>query len=227
VDVLRLLMVDDHAMLTEALSVRLATHPDLWIVGSCTTGDPRLPELVGRLRPDVLMIDPQPVGRDAGALLERLAAQRAGVRIVVLTGAQDARMAIDVARAGASAWVSKDSDVEEMTRVLRSVHRGCSSYPPELLGAVLRALREDARRAVSRGGPLDVLSARERDVLAGMVAGMRGPQIAAELLISAETVRTHIRSILGKLRVRNQVEAISLACAVGLPAAGPGVPPRG
>jgi two-component system nitrate/nitrite response regulator NarL len=92
---------------------------------------------------------------------------------------------------------------------------------------VLRALREDARRMVSRGGPLDVLSARERDVLAGMVAGKRGPQIAAELLISAETVRTHIRSILGKLRVRNQVEAISLACAAGLPATDSGVPPRG
>lgn len=219
-DVVRLLMVDDDAMLTEALSVRLATHADLWIVGSCTTGDPRLPELVGRLRPGVLLIDPEPAGRDAGALLERLAGQRAGVRIVVLTGAGDPRMAIDVARAGASAWVSKDSDVEEMARVLRGVHRGDSSYPPELLGAVLRALRADARQVSSRGGPLDVLSARERDVLAAMVAGNRGPQIAAELLISAETVRTHIRSILGKLRVRNQVEAISLACAAGLPTGG-------
>lgn len=224
---MRLLMVDDDAMLTEALSVRLATYPDLWMVGRCTTGDPRLPELVGRLRPDVLTIDPQPAGRDAGKLLERLAAQRASVRVVVLTGAQDARMAIDAARTGVSAWVSKDIGVDAMARVLRGVCRGYSSYPPELLGAVLRALREDARQAARQGGLLDVLSSRERDVLAGMVAGKRGPQIAAELLISAETVRTHTRNILSKLRVRNQVEAISLACAVGLPATEPLQPPPG
>lgn len=224
-NVLRLLMVDDHAMLTEALSVRLADHPGLWVVGSCTTTDPRLSEVVGRLRPDVVTVDPQPAGRNAGELLERLSGQRASVHIVVLTGAQDVRMAIDAARAGASAWVTKNSDIDEMTRVLVGVCRGYSSYPPELLGAVLRALRDDVRQAAGRGSLLNVLSARERDVLAGMVAGKRGPQIAAELLISAETVRTHTRSILSKLRVRNQVEAISLACAAGLPAAEP-VPER-
>jgi two-component system, NarL family, response regulator LiaR len=221
VNLLRLLMVDDHAMLTEALSVRLANHPDLWVVGSCTTSDPRLSELVGRLRPDVLTVDPQPAGPGAGELLRRLSGQRASVRIVVLTGAQDARMAIDAARAGACAWVTKDSDVDEMTRVLVGVCRGCSSYPPELLGAVLRALRDDVRQAAARSTLCDVLSARERDVLAGMVAGKRGPQIAAELRISAETVRTHTRSILSKLRVRNQVEAINLACAAGLSGAEP------
>lgn len=214
-------MVDDHAMLTEALSVRLGTHPDLWVVGSCTTGDPRLSELVGRLRPDVVTVDPQPAGHCAGELLQRLAGQRASVRIVVLTAARDARMAVDAARAGVSAWVTKDSDVDEMARVLRGVCRGHSSYPPELLGAVLRALRDDVRQAAGRSSLLDVLSPRERDVLAGMVAGKRGPQIAAQLLISAETVRTHTRSILSKLRVRNQVEAVSLACAAGLAATEP------
>lgn len=216
VNVVRLFMVDDHAMLTEALSARLAGHPGLWVVGSCTTSDPWLSELVGRVRPDVVTVDPQPAGRDAGDLLERVAGQRAGVRIVVLTAAQDARMAIDAARAGACAWVTKDSDIDEMTRVLIGVCRGDSSYPPELLGAVLRALRDDVRQAAARGTLCDVLSARERDVLAGMVAGKRGAQIAAELLISAETVRTHTRSILSKLRVRNQVEAINLACTAGL-----------
>jgi DNA-binding NarL/FixJ family response regulator len=213
---LRLFMVDDQTMLTEALSLRLSAYADLWVVGRTTLDDPRLPELVGRLRPDVLTVDPQPAGRNASKLLEGLAAQRATVRIVVLTGSLDTRMAVDAARAGVVAWVKKDSSVEEMTWVLRSARRGYSSYPPELLGTVLRELREDVRRARAQGGLLEVLSGRERDVLAGMTAGKPASRIAEELSISVETVRTYTRSILSKLRVRSAVEAISLACAAGL-----------
>jgi NarL family two-component system response regulator LiaR len=215
VHVLRLLMVDDQQMLTEALSARMSAVEDLWVVGRYATGEPRLLEMVDRLRPDVITIDP-PAGPAAGDLVERLAAQRPAASIVVLTGVHDTASAVEAARAGATAWVPKESGVDDLTRVLRGVCRGDSWFPPDLLGPVLRALREDTRRAGERNGPLDVLSDRERDVLLGMVSGKRGHQIAEELLISAETVRTHTRSILSKLCVQNQVEAISVACAAGL-----------
>ncbi|MGI8306197.1 response regulator transcription factor [Saccharopolyspora hattusasensis] len=214
VDVVRLLMVDDHLMLAEALSARLAEVPDLWVVGHCQTGDPRLPDVVWQSRPDVITVDVEPVG--AGRLVRRLQEARPAAGIVVLTGSRDARQAVDAARAGAAAWVPKERGVEGLTEVLRGVPRGHSWYPPELLGAVLRGLREDAVRAGQRNGPLDVLSDRERDVLAGMVAGKRGAQIAEDLMISTETVRTHTRSILAKLRVHSQLEAVSVACAAGL-----------
>lgn len=212
----RVLLVDDHLMLTEALSARFSTADDLWVVGQCSTTDPGLPELAARLRPDVVTIDLAPAGSAAGPLLRRLREHQPAAGVVVLAGVPDEQLAVEAARGGAAAWVPKESGVDELAAVLRGVARGGSWFPPELLGPVLRELREDARRGGERSGPLDVLSDRERDVLLGMVAGKRGGQIAEELLISTETVRTHVRSILAKLRVHSQLEAVSVACAAGM-----------
>jgi DNA-binding NarL/FixJ family response regulator len=85
-----------------------------------------------------------------------------------------------------------------------------------MLGEILRELREDVRKAKEVGDPLDVLSPRERDVLASMAEGKRGRQIAEELLISTDTVRTHTRSIFNKLDVHSRLEAVRVARAAGL-----------
>lgn len=212
----RVLLVDDHLMVTEALSARFSTVRDLWVVGQCATSDPGLTELAARLRPDVITVDLAPAGAGGGELVRRLCERRPETSVVVLSGNPDERQAVDAARAGAAAWVPKECGLEELTAVLRGVVSGLSWFPPELLGAVLRELRADARRAGERNGPLDVLSERERDVLLGMVAGKRGGRIAEDLLISTETVRTHVRSILAKLQVHSQLEAVSVACAAGL-----------
>lgn len=220
--VLRLLMIDDHVMLTEALSTRLSVVPDLWVVGRCPTGEHRLPGLVGRLHPDIITVDVEPIGSGAGEFVRALKAQRPSADVVVLTGVRDVEVAVNVAREGASSWVPKECGVDELAAVLRGVRRGHSWFPPEMLGAVLYELREDARRAGERNGPLDALSDRERDVLLGMVSGKRGAQIAEDLMISTETVRTHIRSILAKLHVHSQLEAVSVASAAGFRVAEPG-----
>jgi two-component system, NarL family, response regulator LiaR len=96
------------------------------------------------------------------------------------------------------------------------VCRGHAWFPPEMLGAILSELRDDVRRAREEGDPLAVLSPRERDVLAGMAEGKRGRQIAEELMISTETVRTHTRSIFSKLDVHSRLEAVRVARAAGL-----------
>ena len=85
-----------------------------------------------------------------------------------------------------------------------------------MLGEILRELRDDIRRAREDSDPLDVLSPRERDVLASMAEGKRGRQIAEELLISTDTVRTHTRSIFSKLDVHSRLEAVRVARAAGL-----------
>lgn len=221
----RVLLVDDHLMLTEALHARFSTADDLWVVGQCATTDPGLPELAARLRPDVITIDPAPAGPAAAALLHRLREHRPAARVVVLAAAPDEQLAVEAARGGAAAWVPKECGLDELTAVLRAVVRGGSWFPPDLLGPVLRELRADVQRAGERNGPLDVLSDRERDVLLGMVAGKRGGQIAEDLAISTETVRTHVRSILAKLRVHSQLEAVSVACAAGMRVPGDGGDP--
>ncbi|WP_246195546.1 LuxR C-terminal-related transcriptional regulator [Halopolyspora algeriensis] len=214
----RVFLVDDHRMLAEALTARLSATPDLWVVGQSAPQDPGLTDTAARLRPDVIVIDVEPLGPSVRGVLERLAAAWSAARIVVLTAGRGDRCAVEAARAGAAAWVSKECGAEELIGILRGVCRGHSWFPPEVLGAVLCALRDDVRRARERSGPLDVLSDRERDVLLGMTEGKRGGQIAEDLLISAQTVRTHTRSILAKLRVHSQLEAVSVACSAGLSA---------
>ncbi|MGH3475479.1 MAG: helix-turn-helix domain-containing protein, partial [Nocardioidaceae bacterium] len=104
--------------------------------------------------------------------------------------------------------------------VLRAVPLGHAFYPPRQLGVVLRELLDDARRARDYSARLDVLSDREHEVLLRIVDGKPVSQIAAESVVSTNTVRTHVRSILTKLGVRSRLEAVSVARAAGLRPAG-------
>jgi DNA-binding NarL/FixJ family response regulator len=216
VDMLRLLLVDDHMMVTEALASRLSTAQDLWVAGRCATGDPNLIDIVRGLRPDVITIEVEPLGSAVGEVLRKLVAARPAMRVVVLSADQDVAHAVEAARAGVAAWVAKDQGAAELETVLRGVCRGRSWFPPELLGEVLRELRGDIWRAAGHGDPLGTLSPRERDVLLSMVNGKRGPQIAEDMLISADTVRTHTRNIFAKLDVHSRLEAVSVAVEAGL-----------
>ncbi|MGH3771284.1 MAG: response regulator transcription factor, partial [Pseudonocardiaceae bacterium] len=157
---------------------------------------------------------PAPVA--TGAMLRSLRAAYPPAQLVVLTGSHDCAHAVAAARAGAAAWVSKESSLEHLRTVLRGVPLGAAFYPPRQLGVVLRELREDARRARDRDARLDVLTHREREVLLRMVDGTPVSQIAVESVVSTSTVRTHVRSILTKLGVRSRLEAVSVARAAGL-----------
>lgn len=229
VDIRRLVIVDCHQMVSEALTYRLGAGPGLCVAGSCGNDDPRLAEIVRSLRPDVILIEVEPMGPAIGEVVQDLVAAWPAAHVVVLGAGDDAAQAVDAARAGADAWVAKDQGADELERVIRGVCDGHSSFPPDMFGAILRALRDDVSRAREHGDPLDILSPREREVMASMAEGKRGRQIADELLISPDTVRTHIRSILSKLEVHSSLEAVSIARSAGLvpaPRAGAGRQPR-
>jgi two-component system nitrate/nitrite response regulator NarL len=213
---LRVLLIDGHKMLTDTLAARLSTATDMWVVGSSTADDPRLPEIVRTLRPDVITTEVAPVAGETGSLLRSLAAARPSARLVLLTGSDDTAHAVAAAREGAAAWVSKKSTVDHLLGVLRAVCAGHACYPPRQLGAVLRELRDDVRNAHSHTERLSVLSYRERDVLLSMIDGKPVSQIAVESLVSTNTVRTHVRSILTKLGVHSRLEAVSVARNAGL-----------
>ncbi|MBV9161757.1 MAG: response regulator transcription factor [Pseudonocardiales bacterium] len=213
---LRVLLVDSHVMLTEALTVRLSTAADLWVVGSTTPDDPRLLDMVHTLRPNVITTEIGTATIATGGMLRKLRAAYPPAHLVVLTGSHDCAHAVAAARAGAAAWVSKGSSLDHLLEVLRGVPLGHAFYPPRQLGVVLRELREDVRRARDCSARLDVLSHREREVLLRMVDGKPVGQIAVESVVSTSTVRTHVRSILTKLGVRSRLEAVSVARAAGL-----------
>jgi len=213
---LRLLLIDDHLMVTEALASRLSSAMDLWVAGRCATTDPNLLDIVRGLRPDVITVEVEPLGSAMGEVLRQLVAARPQARVVVLSSDHDISHAVEAARAGVAAWVAKEQGAAELETVLRGVHEGGSWFPPDMLGEILRELRADVRRARETGDSLDMLSPRERDVLLGMMEGKRGRQIAQDLMISTDTVRTHTRNIFAKLDVHSRLEAVRVARAAGL-----------
>jgi len=214
-DPIRLMLADDHLMVTEALASRLAAAPDIWVAGRCAATDPNLAAIFTGVRPDVLAIEAEPFGVTIGMVLEQLIAIRPDVRVVVLSADRNVAHAVAAARAGAAAWVAKEQDAAEFESVVRGVVRGRSWYPPDMLGEILRELRADASRA--RGGdPLQGLSSREREVLQAMMTGKQGREIATQLQISADTVRTHTQNIYAKLDVHTRLEAVSVARTAGL-----------
>jgi len=214
----RLMLVDDHLMITEALASRLSAAMDLWVAGRCTTADPNLTDIARGLRPDVIVIEIAPLGHEIAEVLGKLMAARPQARVIVLTSDHDVTHAVEAARAGVAAWVAKEQCAAELEAALRGVIRGESRFPPHMLGEILRELRADARRAGQQDGALGMLSKREREVMLAMMDGKRGGQIAAELTITADTVRTHIRNIFAKLDVHSRLEAVRMARAGGLSA---------
>jgi DNA-binding NarL/FixJ family response regulator len=213
---LRLLLIDDHLMVTEALASRLSSAMDLWVAGRCATTDPNLLDIVRGLRPDIITVEVEPLGSAVGEFLRQLVAARPEARVVVLSADHDVSHAVDAARAGVAAWVAKEQGAAELETVLRGVYEGRSWWPPDMLGRILRELRADGRRAREAGDSLDTLSPRERDVLLGMMEGKRGRQIAEDLMISTDTVRTHTRNIFAKLDVHSRLEAVRVARAAGM-----------
>ena len=213
---LRVLIVDDHLMVAEVLAARLSAVDDLWILGRYTTDHPQLPDVVQRLRPDVVILEVEGLGAGSAEVLFRLQASWRLAKMVMLTGSDDPQRAVEAARFGVDAWIPKESSFDQLVAAIRGVCQGHAIYPPRQLGAVLRQLRDDVQQARDRTGPLDVLSSRERDVLACMVEGEAAPQIAVELLISANTVRTHMCNILAKLQVHSGLEAVSIARSAGM-----------
>jgi len=213
---LRVLLIDDHLMVAEVLAARLSAADDIWVAGRCSATDPNLAAIVRRLQPDVITIEVAPFGTATGKVLRGLIAARPEAKIVVLSAQSEVALALEAARAGAAAWVGKRQGAAELEAIIRGVCRGESWYPPEMLGEILRGLRADVTRASQDTDALDMLSPRERDVLRGMVEGKHGREIAQDLMISTDTVRTHIRNIFAKLDVHSRLEAVRVARAAGL-----------
>jgi DNA-binding NarL/FixJ family response regulator len=212
-------------MLSDALALSLSSVPDMLLLARYATEDPDLVRDVANLHPDVTVIDVEPLGSEAGALVAELREASPGGHVVVLTGSMDPKLAIDSARAGAVAWIDKASTTEHLIEVLRGVRDDRAWYPPEVLGPVLRALRGDAAAREQRSELIDSLSPREREVLRAIADGRSAEAIAGDLRISVNTVRTHTSSILAKLGVHSRLAAASVAAAHGLvPASARGAP---
>ncbi len=212
---IKVLVVDDHAVVRRGLWAFLESEPDLEVVGAAEGGEQALDLLDGLdadgQRPDVVVMDLQMEPLDGVESTRRIRARYDDVEVVVLTSYADDGLVRAALEAGASGYVLKDADADEVAAAIRAADRGELQLDP----AVARRLLSSLGAALPDQAPAD-LTARELDVLRLVGAGRANKEIAARLGISERTARTHVSNILGKLGVTSRTQAALWAVREGL-----------
>jgi len=191
---IRVLVADDHRLFRTGLARMLASDPRFEVVGEAKDGSDAIALTLDR-KPDVVLMDLQMPGLTGAAAVKRLRTEAPDVRVVVVSAYADGRMIEEAMENGASGYVSKDVELEEVaTRIVE-----------------VSAVKQSRAR-----GRMGVLSSREMFVLRQVAVGLSNKQIARRLGISEKTVRNHLSRVFSKLRATNRTEAVMNAMRVGL-----------
>jgi DNA-binding NarL/FixJ family response regulator len=204
-DRLRVLVVDDHQLVLEAVRAALQDEAGIEVVGEALSGSAAL-ALVERARPDVVLLDIGMPVMDGIACLDELKVRFPTTHVVVLSGSDDPNVAQDVLERGASAFVSKHIDPADLAAVLRQV----------VEGTVLSKLIHPGERRGERAARETGLTKRETQVLAALAEGCSNKQIARHLHVSEQAVKYHLTNVYRKLETANRVEALRRATELGL-----------
>jgi DNA-binding NarL/FixJ family response regulator len=209
------LVVDDHAVVRRGLNAFLGSEPDLEVVGEAQGGAHAL-EVLARLasegrEPHVVVMDLKMEPLDGIETTRQIRARYPEVEVVALTSFGDKGRVRAALEAGASGYLLKDSDADEVSAAIRAAHRGELPLDPAIARGLTASLR-----AESRDGPDAELTTRELEILRLLGAGKTNKEIAAELQISERTARTHVSNILGKLDLTSRTQAALWAVGQGL-----------
>ena len=210
-----MLVVDDHAVVRRGLKAFLDSEPDLDVVGEAEGGAQAL-ELLARLtsegrRPHVVVMDLQMEPLDGIESTRQIRSRYSDVEVVALTSFGEEERVHSALEAGASGYLLKDSDADEVSAAIRAAHRGELPLDPAIARSLTSSLRTE-----SRDGPVAELTTRELDILRLLGAGKSNKEIAADLQISERTARTHVSNILGKLDLASRTQAALWAVRQGL-----------
>jgi two-component system NarL family response regulator len=208
----RLLLVDDHAILREALRAMLHAQPDIDVVGEAGNGRDAI-RLVRELNPDVVVLDvgmPDMNGIEAAAEILKRGPQ---IKIVALSTHSDRRFVNEMIAAGASGYVVKTAASTELIRAIHAVSQGMFYLCPEVTAGVIRQAGEDAR---GRSAARAELTGREREVLKLLAEGLRTTAIAGRLHLAGATVEVHRRNLMRKLDLHSVAELTRYALREGL-----------
>jgi NarL family two-component system response regulator LiaR len=208
---IRVLIVDDHPVVRRGIQSLLGEEEDIEIVGEAVNGKDAF-EKAESLKPDVILMDlvmPEMSGIEA---IEKITASHPDARILVMTSFAADDKVFPSIKAGALGYLLKDSDPEDLIRMIRQVFRGELSIHPTIARKVIQELNRPAT------GPLtpSPITEREVEILKLLAEGMENKEIAAKLVVRDATVRTHVSNILRKLQLANRVQATLYALRTGL-----------
>jgi DNA-binding NarL/FixJ family response regulator len=216
---IRVLLVDDHAMVRRGMRDFLGLHPDIEIVGEAGDGAGAI-EAALALRPDIVVMDLMMPGIDGIEATARIKADAPDIEIIAITSFIEEARVVAAIEAGASGFLLKDAEADELAAAIRSAAAGEVHLDPAIAGIVARRMRDGGRGDGGPGdgtaGGLASLTARERNVLARVARGLPNRQIAEDLGITERTARTHVSNILAKLGLASRTQAALLAVQHGL-----------
>lgn len=210
---IRILLADDHALVREGIRRVLEEDPDFEVVAEAADGEEAV-ALAREHRPDVAVVDISMPNASGFEVTARLQAEVTSTRVLILSMHDDVEYVMRAVRAGARGYLLKDeAGPSQLREAVRAVHSGSSFFTSEVAARLAAGLRGDAEQ---QGPGVDVLTARELDVLKGIAAGSSNKQIAADLGISRRTVESHRESLMRKLDIRTVAGLTRFALDAGL-----------
>jgi NarL family two-component system response regulator LiaR len=207
-DPIRVLLVDDHAVVRSGLSAFLLAFDDLELVGEAGSGEEAV-RLCDRLQPDVVLMDLVMPSMDGAQATRAIRDKCPTIQVIALTSFKEKELVEGAMEAGAIGYLLKNVSADELAKAIREAHAGRPTLAPEAAQALIQA----ARRPPALGFDL---TEREREVLALLVEGLNNPEIAERLVVSRSTVKFHVSSILSKLGAASRTEAVAVAVKEGL-----------
>jgi two-component system response regulator NreC len=212
VDKIKILVVDDHAIMRDGIRALLGLHDDIVVVGEASDGREAV-EKAQELRPDVVIMDIAMPGMDGLEATRRIRKKHPGMKVLVLTQHDNKEYILSVVKAGASGYVPKRALGSELISAIRAVQQGGSFLYPSAATAIIEDYLQQAR---AEGDDYDQLTAREREILKLIAEGHTSRQIADMLFLSLKTVQGHRLKIMEKLNLHNRTDLIKFAMRKGL-----------
>ena len=214
-ELIRIAVIDDHRVFAEALAGRLSVEPDLAVVGTARSSREAL-DLFSHHEIDVVTLDLELGGEDGLAVGRLLRDRWPHVGIVVVTAAADDDRACEAIQIGVRGWAAKQGAIETLLMAVRGAARGETHLPAALLTRVLVSLSQRGVSSTPEAAAIELLTARELDVLRCLMEGLSRNELGAMLHVSPNTVRTHVQSILRKLNVHSALRAVAFARRAGV-----------
>jgi NarL family two-component system response regulator LiaR len=200
---IRVMLVDDHAMVRRGLATFLMVYDDLQLAGEAQNGETAI-QMCGEVLPDVVLMDMVLPAMDGAAATRAIRQRFPKVQVIALTSFKEKDLIKNALEAGAIGYLLKDVTADELARAIRAAHVGRATLSPDVAQVIVQTAGQPPEPGLD-------LTERERDVLALMVEGLNNTQIAGRLTVSPSTIKSHVSNILAKLGVSSRTEAVTLA----------------